>query len=308
MRKTGRTFLAATVVVLALTATGCASKGGDGSASSSTGGTGSTGGGNSASDAQAAALDPAALLKLVGEKTSAAKSAKVEVTTEMGASKTAMKGAISWENGLQGEVSGNVGGAMADSLTEAGGDGSITARYLSDAMYINMGDGMAAQLGGAHWIKYGYADLAKLMGAAGDSLKNQLQNADPVSSVRALIASGKVEKTGTENVGGVKSTKYEGDLAAADLAQAGGKGLTSEQTEALQKQFTDSGITTEHIEVWISTDNLLVKKVESFDSKVGKVVSTALYTDYGSSVTTSAPSAGDTVDFAELMQAAQDAS
>ncbi|MFD7730449.1 hypothetical protein ACFV6F_08700 [Kitasatospora phosalacinea] len=302
MRKTGRTFLAATVVVLALTATGCASKGGDGSASSSTGG---TGGGNSASDAQAAALDPAALLKLVGEKTSAAKSAKVEVTTEMGTSKTAMKGAISWESGLQGEVSGNVGGAMAESLTEAGGDGSITARYLSDAMYINMGDGMAAQLGGAHWIKYGYADLAKLMGAAGDSLKNQLQNADPVSSVRALIASGKVEKTGTENVAGVKSTKYEGDLAAVDLAQAGGKGLTSEQTEALQKQFTDSGITTEHIEVWISTDNLLVKKVESFDSKVGKVVSTALYTDYGSSVTTSAPSASDTVDFAELMQAAQ---
>ncbi|GLW52453.1 hypothetical protein [Kitasatospora phosalacinea] len=308
MRKTGRTFLAATVVVLALTATGCASKGGDGSASSSTGGTGSTGGGNSAPDGQAAALDPAALLKLVGEKTSAAKSAKVEVTTEMGTSKTAMKGAISWADGLQGEVSGNVGGAMADSLAEAGGDGSITARYLSDAMYINMGDGMAAQLGGAHWIKYGYADLAKLMGAAGDSLKNQLQNADPVSSVRALIASGKVEKTGTETVGGVKSTKYEGDLAAVDLAQAGGKGLTSEQTEALQKQFTESGITTEHIEVWISTDNLLVKKVESFDSKVGKVVSTALYTDYGSSVTTSAPSASDTVDFAELMKSAQDAS
>ncbi|GLW70544.1 putative lipoprotein [Kitasatospora phosalacinea] len=303
MRKTGRTFLAATAVVLALTATGCASKGGDGShASSSTGG---TGGGSSAPDAQAAALDPAALLKLVGEKTSAAKSAKVEATTEMGASKTVMKGAISWENGLQGEVSGNVGGAMAESISQAGGDGSITARYLSDAMYINMGEGMAGQLGGAHWIKYGYADLAKLMGAAGDSLKNQLQNADPISSVRALIASGKVEKTGTETVGGVKSTKYEGDLAAADLAQAASKGLTQDQTDALQKQFTASGITTEHIEVWISTDNLLVKKVEAFDSKVGKVVSTALYTDYGSSVTTSAPSASDTVDFAEIMKSAQ---
>ncbi|MEU9129221.1 hypothetical protein AB0D08_14140 [Kitasatospora sp. NPDC048540] len=305
MFRTGRTFLAATAVVLALTATGCNSKSSGGDAAPAAP---SAAGSSVAPSSPAAEVAPAALLKLVGEKTSAAKSAKVEAVTELPTGKTSMKGAISWDHGLQGELTGNAGGAMADTLAKAGGDGTFTARYLTDAMYINMGEAMAGQLGGAHWIKYGYADLAKLMGPAGDSLKQQLQSADPVSSVRALIASGKVAKAGSESVNGTQATKYAGDLSAADLAQATTQGLTKEQADGLQQQFTAAGITTEHIELWVTGDNLLVKKVEQLQTKAGAITSTATYTDYGTSVAATAPSEGDTVDFAKLLQGAQSAS
>ncbi|MGW4378441.1 hypothetical protein [Kitasatospora sp. NPDC004531] len=302
MFKTGRTLLAASAVVLALTATACGSKGGDSKAAGADQPTSSKSAGGDA----AKELTPAAMLAMVGEKTSAAKSAKTEATMQVGTTQSSsLKGAISWEHGLKGELSGTMGGAMAANLAKAGGDGTFTARYLEDAMYVNMGAGMAAQLGGAHWIKYGYADLAKLMGAAGDSMKNQLQNADPVTSVRALIASGKVTEAGTETVNGAKATKYTGDLSAADLATAASKGLTQEQADALQKQFTTAGITSDHIEVWVNADNLLVKKVEKMQSKAGEVTSTAVYSDYGTPVATSAPSESDTVDFAKLVAGAK---
>ncbi|MFJ5921413.1 hypothetical protein ACIQF6_02275 [Kitasatospora sp. NPDC092948] len=298
MFRTGRTILAATAVVLALTATACGSKATDGSTTSART--------TAETPSAAAELTPAALLTQVSQKTSAAKSAKSEVTMKIGAGEaTNVKGAVSWENGLMGELTGTMGGPAAANLAKAGGDGTFTARYLSDAMYINMGPAMASQLGGAHWIKYNYADLAKLMGAAGDSLKSQLQSADPVSSVRALIASGKVTKAGTESVNGVQATKYTGDLAAADIAQATSKGLTQEQADALQKQFTAAGITSDHIEVWIGADNLLVKKVEQMQSKAGEISATATYSDYGTPVSTSAPSESDAVDFAKLMSGAQ---
>ncbi|MFG2692706.1 hypothetical protein [Kitasatospora sp. NPDC048407] len=297
MFRTGRTFLAATAVVLALTATACGNKDADGNVVSNKGG---------AATSSAPELAPAAALALVGEKTSAAKSAKSEVTMQVGTGKaTTVKGSISWEHGLLGELTGTMGGAMAENLAKAGSDGTFTARYLSDAMYVNMGSAMASQLGGAHWIKYNYADLARLMGPAGDSLKSQLQSSDPVASVRALIASGKVTKAGTETVNGAQATKYSGDLSATDIAQATAKGLTQEQADALQKQFTAAGITSDHIEVWVTGDNLLVKKVEQMQSRAGEITATATYSDYGTAVAATAPSESDTVDFTKLVAGAK---
>ncbi|MFI9789043.1 hypothetical protein ACIHEI_36840 [Kitasatospora sp. NPDC051984] len=297
MFRTGRTFLAATAVVLALTATACGNKDADGNVVSNKGG---------AATSSAPELAPAAALALVGEKTTAAKSAKSEVTMQVGTGKaTTVKGAISWEHGLLGELTGTMGGAMAENLAKAGSDGTFTARYLSDAMYVNMGSAMASQLGGAHWIKYNYAELARLMGPAGDSLKNQLQSSDPVASVQALIASGKVTKAGTETVNGAQATKYSGDLSATDIAQATAKGLTQEQADALQKQFTAAGITSDHIEVWVTGDNLLVKKVEQMQSKAGEITATATYSDYGTAVAATAPSESDTVDFTKLVAGAK---
>ncbi|ROR35629.1 hypothetical protein [Kitasatospora cineracea] len=307
MRTTGRTFLAVAAVALALTATGCGSKGagGDAAPNGSDNGNGN-GGGSSAAATKDAALTPAALLKMVGDKTSAAKSAKVELVTEIGGAKNEMKGAIAWDHGMQGQLTGSLGGALGTNIAKAGGDGSFTARYLGDAMYVNMGDGMASQLGGAHWIKYNYADLAKLMGPSGESLKKQLQTADPIASVRALIASGKINEAGTETVNGAKTTKYTGDVTADDLAgQAIAQGLTQEQVDGLKQQLATAGATSDHIEVWITADNLLAKKVEQLQMKAGLFTATGLYSDYGTQVETSAPQASDTVDFTELMNGAK---
>jgi len=286
--RTTRTLLAASAAALALTVTGCGAAG-----------TGPV-------VQQAAELAPEALLKLVGEKTGAAKSAKVEATTVLGTASMSYQGAISWKSGLEGELSGKaMAGPLADAMAATGGDGGFKARYLSDAMYVNMGDGMAAQLAGRHWLRYGYEDLAKLMGAAGESMKSQFKSADPVAAVNTLIATGKVTKVGPDPVNGTPATKYSGDISAADISRLGANGLSADQTAALQKQFDTAGITTEHVEVWVGADNLLLKKSEQFESKKGSMSATAVYSDYGVAVNVTAPPASDTMDFAEVLKAAK---
>ncbi|MFD8598585.1 hypothetical protein ACFV1L_26630 [Kitasatospora sp. NPDC059646] len=70
--------------------------------------------------------------------------------------------------------------------------------------------------------------------------------------------------------------------------------------DELRKTFVAAGISAEHIEVWVTADNLMVKKVEQIQSKAGEIRTTAVYSDYGTPVTTAAPGEGDTVDFTEL--------
>ncbi|MFJ1751330.1 hypothetical protein [Kitasatospora sp. NPDC088134] len=298
MIRTGRAFLAATAVVLALTVTGCGTKHVDGDAAPTASGTAK--GGTSPVE-----LAPAALLAQVGEKTGAAKSAKVQTWMMLGKTNISMKGALSWEHGMQGELTGDMGGAFSQQLIAAGGDGTLTIRYLHDAMYIDMGKALTAQLGGAHWVKYDYANLTKTMGASGDSVKKQIQGADPVASVRALIASGKAAKAGTEDIDGKPTTMYTANLTLDDLAKATSRGLTPEQADELRQQYSAGGVTTDHIEVWVGEDGLLAKKIEQFETKAGVVSSTAVYSDYGTPVNTTAPSATETIDFVDLLKTAK---
>ncbi|GAA4853341.1 hypothetical protein [Kitasatospora terrestris] len=287
-----RALLAAAAAGLALTLAGCS-------------------GGGAAPIAQnavekAAELAPEALLKAVGDRTSAAKSAKVESDIKAGDGVMHFQGAISWQDGLQGELKGSAtGGKMGQALSQVGGDGTFTARYLSDAYYVNMGDAMARQLQGKHWLRYGYEDMATLMGASGDALRSQFKSADPVAAVRTLIASGKVAKVGEESVNGTKATKYQGDFTAADLDRMATNGLTADQVKALKTQFEQTVVGADHVEVWVGADQLLLKKVESFETKAGHFEAASVYSGYGTPVETKAPAKADTVDFAELLKAAQ---
>ncbi|MFG2624314.1 hypothetical protein [Streptomyces sp. NPDC048473] len=250
--------------------------------------------------------DPIAALRAVQKKTGGENSAKVEGTTQMGTTMSMKQsGTIDWADGLTGTMEITyTGGSMADAMKQNGGSGTMQARYFKDGYVVNMGDAFAKQAGGKHWISYGYADLAKLAGASGEAMKQQMQNTTPDQGVKSLLASGDVKKVGQEDIRGVSATHYSGTVDVAELT-AKNSALDAGQLDQLKKQLSDAGITTEKVDIWVDENNLLVKKTERGQMKTGELNSTVYYSDYGTKVSVEKPPAGDTVDFTDLVKQQQ---
>ncbi|MFI0166780.1 hypothetical protein [Streptomyces sp. NPDC017095] len=248
-------------------------------------------------------VSPIAALRSVEKSTDKADSAKVRSTTSVGdLMSMSADGALSWSDGLKGNLTITyTGGQMAELMKKAGTQ-SMETRYLPDAYYAHMSDAYARQTGGGtHWIRYAYEDLAKVGGASGSYMKDQLQTATPNQSVRMLLASGDVKKVGEETLSGVHAVHYSGTVNVADLA---GKtsNLSADQLAALRKQLSQAGVTKDTIDIWINDQDLLVKKSEKAKTANGVMSNTTFYSDYGVKVTAQAPPAGDTKDFADMLK------
>ncbi|MFE0375434.1 hypothetical protein ACFW1M_07550 [Streptomyces inhibens] len=286
MRSTRIAAVVAGVVMMAgLTA--CNGAKSDNGAGSSSGGSG-----EKQSPLQAAL----ASLKTAAEQTDGKKSAKVDGTVKNGPATQTLKGAMDWSQGMQ----------MNVDITQSGGTSPVAGKpmkalYTPTAMFLNMG-AAGLPMGGKNWVKYDYDALAKKMGPAGALLKDQMQNNNPNRAMQLLIASGKVKEAGKEDVRGVQATHYTGTLSVAELTRMQSKSLSEAELTALQKQMEAAGTKTETIDLWIGSDNLLVKKRERTDSARAPYDSTVYYSDYGTKVSVEVPPAGETVDFDKMGQ------
>ncbi|GAA0604959.1 hypothetical protein [Streptomyces crystallinus] len=252
-------------------------------------------------------FSPVAALQAVQKKTDGAGSAKVEMTMSMGAVMgMSGNGSLAWGDGTTGTMRMKyTQGSQAQMMKQLGSD-SIDARYLRDAYYADMGPNFAKTLGGKHWIRYGYDDMAKLMGPAGAVMKDQMQNATPQQGVKTLLASGDVKKVGTEDVRGVRTTHYSGTVDVAKMVDRS-SGLDAKTLDAFKTQMNQSGITTDTVDIWVDKDDLLVKKTERAATKNGEMNTTVFYGDYGVKVSVQAPAASDTVDFSTLIKSKSNA-
>ncbi|MFI6949418.1 hypothetical protein [Streptomyces sp. NPDC050422] len=291
----------AVAVAAALTSVGACGGSDDGGTSKAKGKDGSSGSGVVKTDAIAALLD-------VQKKTGAAHSAKIEGTMVMGSTRSLKQsGALDWSDGVTGAMEITyTGGAMADTMKKAGGNGTMQARYFKDGYAADMGAALAQQTGGKRWISYSYDDLAELGGAAGAAMKDQMQNTTPDQGVKSLLASGDVKEVGKEQVRGVATTHYSGTVDVAELTAKNSK-LDADQLAALKKQLNDAGVTTETVDIWVDGNDLLVKKSERGQMKTGELNMTFFYSDYGTKVSAERPPAGETVAFKELLKQQQGA-
>lgn len=241
-----------------------------------------------------------AALRSAEHSTDRAESVRVRSTLSYGkALSLSSGGALRWHDGVTGHLTIRyTGGALAAAMRKAGTP-SLSARYLPDAYYARMSDTFAKRAGGRHWIRYGYADLARGGDGVGMYLKDQMRNTTPSQSVKMLLASGDVRRVGTERVQGARATHYRGRVRVADLAGRD-SGLSARELAGLKRQLDQAGVRTETVDLWIDHRNLLVKKVERADTAQGSLVSTAYYRDYGVRIAAEAPPASDTRDFTEL--------
>ncbi|MGW1226538.1 hypothetical protein [Streptomyces sp. NPDC001515] len=252
--------------------------------------------------------DTIAALLDVQKKTGSASSARVEGTTVMGSTMSMKQtGSLDWSDGITGTMQITyTAGTMADTLKQAGGSGTMEARYFKNGYAADMGPVLARQTGGKRWISYSYDDLARAGGASGAAMKEQMQNTTPEQGVKSLLASGDVKEVGKEQVRGVDTTHYSGTVDVAELTAKTSK-LDADQVEALKKQLNDAGITTEKIDIWVDENDLLVKKTERGRMKTGELNSTVFYSDYGVKVSAERPPASQTIGFADLLKQQQGA-
>ncbi|MEV0979097.1 hypothetical protein [Streptomyces sp. NPDC049915] len=233
----------------------------------------------------------AAALHAVEQATTRAGSARIGSTTVMaGLLSTRSEGTLDWA----GESTGTLtitytGGSLAEPL-RALGSTTMQARLLPDAYYARVGAEFARRIGGRHWIRYDYDDLAGLPGDSGSYLRDQLRNTAPVPPVKLLLASGDARAAGEETVAGRRTRHYTGTVDVASLAEG-----------SLKKQLTDAGVRGEHIDLWVDDHDLIVKKTEKAAMTSGLMTQTATYGDYGVHVAVQRPPAADTEDFAQLM-------
>ncbi|POX55388.1 hypothetical protein C3489_10045 [Streptomyces sp. Ru71] len=233
----------------------------------------------------------AAALRGVERATARAGSARIRSTTVMaGLLSTRSEGALDWAGESTGTLSITyTGGSLAEPL-RALGSTTMEARLLPEAYYARVGAEFARRIGGRHWIRYAYDDLAELPDDSGSHLRDQLRNTAPVPPLKLLLAAGDARAMGEETVAGRRTRHYRGTVDVAALTDA-----------ALKKQLTDAGVTGEHIDLWVDEHDLLVKKTEKAEMSTGVMTQTATYDDYGVRVAVQRPPAADTKDFADLM-------
>lgn len=260
-------------------------------------------GAGGAAERDAARMSSIAALRSADASTAEADSARVSMTTSIG-TLMSMKGSgtVAWGRGLTGRLTLTYTGGTALETMRRVGTTSMEARYLPDAYYARMGDVFAEQAGGGrHWIRYRYEDLGRLAGGSGAYLREQLRNSTPNQTVKLLLASGDVRRVGEATIRGERTTHYRGTVNIADFAGRSSN-LPRSELEALRRQLSQAGVTTESIDIWINDRSLLVKKVERADTAAGTMTNTAYYSDYGIKVAVQEPPADDTRDFKDLMR------
>ncbi|MFF8789905.1 hypothetical protein [Streptomyces sp. NPDC015125] len=283
MRSTRIAAAVAGAVILVGGLSACNNDGGKAS-----GGGSSSTGGSDAGGKQDPAQNPVDALKAAQQATKGKKTAKIDASTTstlLGKQlKQSTKGELDWSQGMRMNVENtmDVGGSSGKPSKPS------KAIYAEDAVYMNLGAAMPGD-GGKPWTKYPYSLLSKKLGGSGALLQEALQNADPSQPIELLAASGSAKAVGKEDVNGVQATHYTGTITPDQLRGKLGKDLG----DMIRKQFEKSGAKSEQLDVWIDSNDLLVKKREKLGGKQPSD-STALYTGYGTKVDVAPPPASQT--------------
>jgi hypothetical protein len=168
------------------------------------------------------------------------------------------------ESGKQMQLRGNVayrlkpqlGMKMNLSQVTAGGQPSTAFQEIlvGGAIYMKM-PGLAKQTGGKPWLKFSLSALSAQSGIDLKSLMNQGQQADPAVNVKMLTASQDAHKVGTEKVGGVTTTHYQGTYS---VQQALAK-LAPKQRAQAQKSLGQAGLDKMNFDLWVDGQQLPTK-------------------------------------------------
>ncbi|MFD0072054.1 hypothetical protein ACFVIY_06385 [Streptomyces sp. NPDC127166] len=208
-------------------------------------------------------------------KTSAAKSAKVEMRLTVGGEKapggSTFTGVQAW-----GPVTADL--KVFDSSYLAGIPGApVETRVVTagEATYVDLGKGLTAQTGGKRWLK------VETGGAAGgDELMVQLTGGltaasmDLPKELGLLAGSSAVKHLGPGTRGGFKGAQgYEGELPDGTFVQ-----------------------------VWIGADGYPMETRVASEADGTSTSLTTKYSDFGAEAAVQAPPAGETVAFVDLLK------
>lgn len=185
--------------------------------------------------------------------------------------------------------------------------GPVEIRLVGKAMYIGGNASLAKEMDGKSWIKFDMSALGGGKGPTADQLGAGQANQNPAANSTFLTGSKNVKKVGTETVGGVQTTHYEGKVTVEDLkASLKDKNKTvREQREKSLEQFEKMGVDAFTMDMWIDGDDHTKQFRMRGEADKGPLDLTITFLDINKPVKVTAPSAKDTADLAEMMKGAQ---
>jgi hypothetical protein len=267
-RRTAAVLTAAAVGALALA--GCSS--GSTAKTSSDGATKPSSSGSSTAPVNA--VNVAALVSQASHSSTRLKSAHITTTSTLGAKTTDFSGVIAYHPTRLDFQIGVAGKQLREVLVD-------------NVFYIKMPAGSGT--GTKPWIAVGIKQISQLSGIDLDSLLN---NANADQTVQLLTKSSDLTYVGTETVSGVSTKHLSGTV---DLDKVFAALDTQEQSaqKTLQSMVQQLGVKNSHIDLWVNGDNIPVKVVQTYTSKLGPGSSTMLLTYLDAPVVIKAPPAAE---------------
>ncbi|WP_069884612.1 hypothetical protein [Streptomyces luteocolor] len=298
--RAGRRRAVGAVLTTAVLCTGAVACGGDDKADKGAGDSGKT-----QSRSQVTEVITAAY-----KKTSAAKSAKVEMTMSMpaamdGGGDMKMSGVMGWDPTVM-DVT-----MTGSALTEGDPDAPEKVRMLwrDNVMYMDMGAAAAKDMDGKRWMKM---DLNAIAEQAGDEkMAKQMtsgldsMNQDPAAQLAMLLESPNLKHVGPAKVDGVQTQRYKGRLSVKEMMNTNKNLddlLSKSEREKLFKNIEKSGIKGYDTEVWVNEDDLPVRMDIDIKSPEGTMKMSQTFSDYGATAKVTAPPAGQTFDLMEMFK------
>ncbi|MFP3988551.1 hypothetical protein U9R90_13760 [Streptomyces sp. E11-3] len=242
------------------------------------------------------------------EKTSTAKSAKIDMSMSMpdgieGGGEVKMSGVMGWDPTLMDvTVDGSAFGSAP------GAPDKIRMLWRDNVMYMDMGDAVPEKMDGKRWMKM---DLAAMAEESGDeALTKQMtaslddMNQDPAQQLAVLLESPNLKHVGPEKTDGVQTQHYKGTLTVSEMMESNDSlGMLDEQKrDELLDSIEEAGIEGYDTEVWVNEDGYPVRMDVGIDSPQGTVTMSAKYSDYGTAAEVKAPPADETFDFLKMLK------
>lgn len=260
-RRSALARTAAAAGVVALLVTGCSGGSGRSSGAGSNPSTSATG---------STAVNAVALVRAASASSGKLRSAHITTTSEIGGKKTTFSGVIGYHPTTLDFQIGVAGKQLSEVLVD-------------NVFYLKV----PGAAGSKPWLSVGIKQISELTGIDLDSLLN---NAKADQTVSLLTKASDVRFVGNETVGGV-STKHLSGTVDLDQVFAALDAVEKSQQKTLQSMVEQLGIKDNHIDLWVNADDIPVKIVQTYSSKLGPGSSTMLLTDLNAPVHVTAPPA-----------------
>jgi hypothetical protein len=177
------------------------------------------------------------------------------------------------------------------------------AQFVLDGTTIYMRIPLLKQLNPTlkPWVKIDLVQAGKTQGLDFGSFLQFGQGGDPTQALQYLRATGKLEKKGTDDVRGVKTTHYKGSVDLKKVPNVAPANVRDELRKNIDRLIALTGERTIPVEVWVDDKGYVrreayTNKLQIQDRKVDVESSLELY-DFGTPVLAPVPPASDVSDF-----------
>lgn len=155
-------------------------------------------------------------------------------------------------------------------LNISSGGQTIPIQEIISSKAIYMKIPGLARMTGRPWLKISLTKLSGKLGASLGQLLQNLQNSNPLDQTRILAVSKNARVTGTEVIGGVRTTRYSGSYSASAALASLSPRLRKLMAPALKTVTGDVRFT-----VWIDAQHQ-VRRVAETEKVSGETVDTLI--------------------------------